>query len=69
VINSVNQYRYQLGLVKDVGAAVTIRDDIKAQGFEKVRIVPYLYGKEINREEAALMRIVYPDLSKYLALK
>jgi outer membrane protein OmpA-like peptidoglycan-associated protein len=68
-INDDIQYRYFSGLFKEVKAAIGIRDDLKAQGFGGATIVPYLFGKEITREEAIVLRPLYPDLIKYLGLR
>jgi outer membrane protein OmpA-like peptidoglycan-associated protein len=68
-LNGKDQYRYCAGLWKEAAPTVLVREDLKAQGFATTRIVPYLYGKEITREEAVVLRVVYPDLNKFLNLK
>jgi outer membrane protein OmpA-like peptidoglycan-associated protein len=67
--NNKDQYRYCAGLWKEVTPAILVREDLKAQGFTTARIVPYLYGKEITRDEAVVLRSVYPDLTKFLNVK
>jgi hypothetical protein len=68
-VNSKNQYNYFVGLSKEAAPMIQLRDDLRAQGFQNVRIVPYMFGKEITREEAAHLRRLYPDLTRYLSAK
>jgi outer membrane protein OmpA-like peptidoglycan-associated protein len=69
LVNGNNQYNYFAGLSKEAAPMIQLRDDLRAQGFQNVRIVPFMFGREITREEAAHLRRLYPDLTRYLSVK
>ncbi len=69
LVSGNGQYRYYVGLSKQVEPMISLRNDLRAQGFQQATIVPYLFGREITREEAAHLRRQYPDLTRFLSIK
>jgi outer membrane protein OmpA-like peptidoglycan-associated protein len=67
--NASNKYVYFIGLTKEAKIAAQLRKDLIGLGFDQATVIPYLYGKEITRNEAAVMRKNYPDLVNYLSIK
>lgn len=59
-------YRYSAGLFKQHAAALQLRRELLAQGFDTAVIAAYINGIRISKAEAVAHVKKYPDLAGYL---
>jgi len=60
------QYQYMVGMVPTFQEALKIRSAMINTGFYESKIIPYLHGLRLTREEVPAHTEVYPDLLNFL---
>ena len=63
---SSGQYAYLAGLFKTSSAAADLRRELAGQGFEETRVVAFVNGVRVSKEEAKGLVKTFPDLSFWL---
>jgi outer membrane protein OmpA-like peptidoglycan-associated protein len=61
-----SEHAYMMGFAKNFDDILVEYKKIKNLGYSQIKIVPYLNGYPISREEAAYKKYEYEDLNKYL---
>ncbi len=59
-------YYFTAGLLRSYTAAQTLLRQMQEQGFQHARIIPYLNGIRLSRDEALAYLDLYPELQKWL---
>ena len=58
-------YDYSVGLYQTFNSADELRKDIQRNGVAAAKVVPYIHGLRISKEQAASYAKVYPDLGNF----